>query len=68
MERLRERDWEGRKETIQESQVRRTGRNGWETKPGRKVKDLRDERNEGAPGSRCEENREESGKEEQDAE
>ena len=30
MKRLRERNREGRKETIQESQVRRTGRNGCE--------------------------------------
>ena len=68
MERLRERNWEGRKETIQECQVRRTGRNGWETKPGRKGKNQRIERTEEAPVSRCEENREESGKEEQEAE
>ena len=36
--------------------------------PRQKGKSLRNERTKGAPGSRCEENREESGKEEQDAE
>ena len=35
---------------------------------GRKGKDLKNERTEGAPGSRCEESREEGRKEEQEAE
>ena len=43
----------------QESQVSRTGRNGWETSRDGRGKTEGTKETSGAPGSRCEENREE---------
>ena len=68
MERLRERNWKDeRKQYRKAKYAELEGTDGKPSRDGR-GRNLRNERTEGAPESRCEENREESGKEEQEAE